>query len=429
MMSNNLSINTDNDLLNFNKCDIFTPDHISELMASKLLTEGNLLEPSVGEGSLLTFLNLDNYDSIDIFDIKQKYLDKCPSNKKIKKHCRDFIKSDINKKYKNIILNPPFIKIQDLSSEYVEFIKSKWTILDNGNIDLYYAFLIKCIELLDDDGVMVAITPNSYLCNKSSIQLRKYFIENRFIREIIDFGSEKVFSGIAVYCCVTVFTKMQKSQFLYNNQTILYENIGYPLYNIFEIKSDVNENIPTLKLKDVCRIYNGIATLRDAIFIHKTKLFEEPCWKEITNSKIIQYVIFPYQSNGEIIEEEIFKQQNPQTYKYLEEQKDELAKRDNGNKTYPKWYSFGRTQSLKVSKMGKLIYMPAFVNPDNLNVKIDTPKLHYSCLCIEPKKIEDIEQIIKSINDNIDYIKNNSPKRNNGWLNLSTRVLNEIPFI
>jgi adenine-specific DNA-methyltransferase len=418
---------TDAELLNFKKCDIFTPDNMSKLMASKMRTDGNLLEPSVGEGSLLKYLNLDNYDSIDIFDIKQQYLDNCPSKPNIKKYLEDFIKWSTTKKYKNIILNPPFIKIQDLSSEYVKFIKSTWSILDNGNIDLYYAFLVKCIQLLDEDGIMVAITPNSYLSNKSALQLRKYMIENRFISEIIDFESEKVFPGIAVYCCITVFTKQQKTEFIYNGKHVVYANIGHPMYSFFESKQE-QLNPTNVCLKDVCKIYNGIATLRDAIFIHKTRLFSEPCWKEITNSKIIQYIIFPYKPTGEIIDEEEFRQQNPQTYKYLEEQKQELSKRDNGNKIYPKWYAFGRTQSLKVSLKSQVVYISSFVNPESLNFKIDAPTLHYSCLCIEPKKVEDIEKIIKSITENIDYIKNNSAKRNNGWLNLSTRVLNEIPF-
>jgi len=417
---------TDKELLDFKKCDIFTPDNMSQLMASKLLPCGNLLEPSVGEGSLLKYLNLDNYDDIDIFDIKQSYLDKCPNHSAITKHLEDFLKWDTTKQYKNIILNPPFIRIQDLSSEYVDFIKTCWPMLDNGNIDLYYAFLIKCFKLLDNEGTMVAITPNSYLFNKSAVLLRKQMIEKRLVSEIIDFGSEKVFPGIGVYCCITVFTKQPKIHFVYNNTQVMYENIGHPTYNFFGTTKDASANC--LFLKDVCKIYNGIATLRDAIFIHKTRLFEEPCWKEITNSKIIQYVIFPYTPTGEIIDEAEFRGQNPKTYQYLEGHKEELAKRDNGNKTYPKWYAFGRTQSLKVSKQSRVIYISTFVNPENLNFIIDVPKLHYSCLCIEAKKAEDMENIIKSINKNIDYIKNNSTKRNNGWLNLSTRVLNDILF-
>jgi hypothetical protein len=42
----------------------------------------------------------------------------------------------------------------------------------------------------------------------------------------------------------------------------------------------------------------------------------------------------------------ISKTTNPQTYSFLEDHKEELGKRDKGNKLYPKWYSFGRTQSL-----------------------------------------------------------------------------------
>ena len=38
-------------------------------------------------------------------------------------------------------------------------------------------------------------------------------------------------------------------------------------------------------LKNKCKISNGIATLRDKIFIHSEKIYNEPCWKNITNGK------------------------------------------------------------------------------------------------------------------------------------------------
>ena len=47
----------DGDLQKFIKCDVFTPDDISEIMASKLNKQGNLLEPSVGVGNLLKYIN------------------------------------------------------------------------------------------------------------------------------------------------------------------------------------------------------------------------------------------------------------------------------------------------------------------------------------------------------------------------------------
>jgi Eco57I restriction-modification methylase len=416
----------DETLLNFHKCDIFTPDNISQIMANYLLNEGNLLEPAVGEGNLLKFINKESYEYIDIFDIKNKYLIKCPNDNNINKFNEDFIKSNIIKKYKNIILNPPFIKIQDLSNDYIKYIKKKWNIFKKGNIDLYYVFLIKCIELLDNDGIMIAITPNSYLYNISAIQLRKFLIDNTLIDKIIDYKSEKIFDNVSTYCCITIITKKRKQTFLYNNNIIEYNKIINSEYNIF---NSSNENINISKtLNDICNIKNGIATLRDKIYIHNNKLFNENCWKEITNSKQNKFIIFPYDNNGNIIDEDIFKNNNPKTYKYLLNNKIELNKRDNGNKIYPKWYSFGRTQSLKISQNENVLYIPTFLDPNNIIINKDKSKLFYSCLCIEAKDNYSLDNIIEIIKNNKLFITNNSSKRGGGWISLSGRILKQIPI-
>ena len=64
------------DLEKFIKCDIFTPDNISEIMASKLKKSGNLLEPSVGSGNLLKYIDFDDYNSIDVYELKNEYMNK-----------------------------------------------------------------------------------------------------------------------------------------------------------------------------------------------------------------------------------------------------------------------------------------------------------------------------------------------------------------
>ena len=117
-------------------------------MSSYLTENGKLLEPSVGDGQLLKFSDFYNYSQVDIYDIKQEYLDKCPKHPNINSYCQDFLKKQINHKYENIILNPPYIRFQDLSEDYRQYIKETWPILDIGNIDIYYAFLVKCLEVL-----------------------------------------------------------------------------------------------------------------------------------------------------------------------------------------------------------------------------------------------------------------------------------------
>ena len=415
----------DETLLKFNKCDIFTPDNISQLMASHLYKDGTILEPSVGDGQLLKYININNHETIDIYDIKKHYLDKCPSNNNINKYHEDFVMKKITKKYKNIILNPPYIKIQDLSQPYRKYIRDNWNILDKGNLDIYYAFILKCIDLLDDEGVMVSITPNSYLYNKGASKLRKYLIDNKLIEKIIDYKSEKVFDKVSTYCCITIFTKRNKDTFIYNDETLLYSNITNKEYNIFGNAINVNSKT----LDDICIIKNGIATLRDKIYIHKQKLYEEPCWKQITSADRENWCIFPYNDNAVILEENDFKSNNPKTYQYLEQHKEELAKRDKGNKKYPKWYSYGRTQSLKIPNKDNLLYVPTFADPENIIYKIDIPKLCIGCLSIdvvdENYTLEYVKEILEK---NKEFIINNSSKRGGGWLNMSSRILKQIPI-
>ncbi len=408
------------DLLKFTKCDIFTPDNISQLMASKLHNKGSLLEPSVGNGKLLKYVNIQNYCDIDVYELKTEYINQI-DNPVINKYNKDFIKTEITKKYDNIIMNPPYIRIQDLSCEYRSFLKLNYDIINVGLVDIYYAFIIKCLNLLNDDGVMVAITPNSYLYNKSSHNLRKYLFDNTFIEEIIDYKDKKVFDNASVYCCITIFTKNKKTHLTYNGNNIQYENIvkNYSLFNLNDSKQT---------LKDICKIRNGIATLRDKIFIHESKLFDEPCWRKITTGSTDKFIIYPYE-NCKIINEDKFKKENPLTYEYLLTNKTELANRDKGNKTYPEWYAYGRTQSIKYND-NLCLYIPCFVDPKFLenNIFKNQNVLHYSCLCIEPNDGININEIENIIVNNISFINDNSSKRSAGWINISSRVLYDIPI-
>lgn len=278
-------------------------------------------------------------------------------------------------------MNPPYIKTQDLSEEYRGFLKEQFPILATGLVDIYYAFILKCIDLLGENGRLVCITPNSFLYNKSAYRLRKYLFDHHYIREIIDFKEEKVFKGTHVYCCITVIEKNTIGKpvnandiLLYNGTSISYNNIKKN-YSLFDFGTKT-ENV----LGNICSIKNGIATLRDKIYVHSEQLFDEPCWQEITNGIKNEFIIYPYK-NGKIIKEDAFKEANPLTYAYLKEHKSELAKRDKGKKAYPTWYAYGRSQSVAYNT-NTSIYIPVFIHPNNIKHYLYTRKgmLHKSCL-------------------------------------------------
>lgn len=426
-----------------NKSDVFTPDDISSLMASFLQHHGDLLEPCVGTGNLLKFTDLKNMNSVHIFDINENYLNKCPSCSNIKKYHTDFITSDKidSMSFNNILLNPPFIRIQDMMPSYRSIIKQKWKdILNSGNIDIYYAFLLKCLELLAPDGVMVSITPNSFLYTKSATKLRRHIFQNCYVQEIIDFQSKKIFKNVSTYCCITIFSKTPKTSLVYNDTAILYSNINHVNntdHHLFyqPIDPSMTVRASTKTLGDIAIIANGIATLRDKIYIHNTPLYpKEPCWHPITNGFNVMYVIYPYtrmidSKQIKIIDESTFQINNPRTYEYLLSNKHELAERDKGNKSYPSWYAFGRTQSLQIPATGKCIYIPTLCDSKNIKGNVMNTMLHISSIRIystDPNySLSDILEIITHHNL---FVANRSSKRSGGWINISPRVLKQIPI-
>jgi adenine-specific DNA-methyltransferase len=415
-------------LKTFERSDVFTPEEIAKRMVSYLPTEGTLLDPAVGSGNLLTPISYTMYERIDVYDIKQEYLDECPQKENLRKHCADFLKEPKDIKYDNIIANPPYIKIQDLSPEYRRYIKENWKKYSSGSFDLYIIFLAKCLEQLKDGGTMVTITPNSYLYNKSCKAFRKEIMENRTIKEIIDFKHNKVFPGTSVYTCITVLTKEPKTEWIYNGERVKYENSLDPEYNLFNamnVKPEAKDESQTKRLADICTIKNGVATLCNEVYIHPQKLYEEPCWRKCKTSTTDKWIIYPYEERtAKVIDEEEFKGANPKTYEYLESEKTRLSNRDKGKKTYPMWYSYGRSQSLKLPKRSQVIYIPVFVDPANIQYAMDEPAVYSGCLCIELTTDEyRNEDVIDTIKKNIEYIQANSSKRGGGWINLSTKTL------
>ena len=51
-------------LQNFTKSDIFTPDNIAKMMSSYLSHKGSLLEPCVGTGNLLKYIDVDKSNAV-----------------------------------------------------------------------------------------------------------------------------------------------------------------------------------------------------------------------------------------------------------------------------------------------------------------------------------------------------------------------------
>ena len=77
------------------------------------------------------------------------------------------------------------------------------------------------------------------------------------------------------------------------------------------------------QLGDICHISNGLATLCDEVYVHELNyLTNHVGTKVYSGNDTYKWIIYPYDTHGEIIQEEPFKNSNPQTYLYLKEEHD-----------------------------------------------------------------------------------------------------------
>lgn len=393
--------------------DIFTPPAVSAKMRSYLPDPvERLLEPSVGTGDLLRALE-GLYTHADVIDINPEYLAKVPESPRITKHCGDFLTMELPTRYDAIVLNPPYLRFQDMSMEMRAAVRAVSPLLQTGNIDLYIAFLVKCMHSLTETGRMIAIVPSTWMFNASAKRFRSWLMENRLIVAIHDYGSEKVFPGVDVYCCILVADWTPKDSYLRSGVVVPYAS------------PSPDSTGPTLG--DICEIQNGIATLCDEVFIHDAPLFAEPCWIPVlkVSKQTTRSLLFPYRDDGTILPEDEFKRLNPQTYAYLLTQKERLAMRDRGHKTYEAWYAFGRRQGLRWTPETDSVYVSTLCAPTIPTFRGPT-MLFYSGLRMTPTTgtCDDIETTVREKGDTL---RESCSKRSNNWINLTATSLRELP--
>ncbi len=199
----------------------FTPAPIAQYMASiftSIKGDVRLLDPGCGSGSLYSAfvdeaLNRDQFDSLSMttYDLEgklEKFIEETMSfcrtlvEKSGRKftslhHVGDFIlsvsefydKATINNdqnlgKFSHVIMNPPYKKISGSSNHRVALSQ-----IGLETVNLYSAFVMLAIKLLDEGGELVAIIPRSF-CNGPYYQtFRELLLAQTCIEKIHIFES------------------------------------------------------------------------------------------------------------------------------------------------------------------------------------------------------------------------------------------------
>lgn len=464
---------------------VFTPDFIVEKIIN--LTNYNndcinkkILEPSFGEGAFLNKIiekliekcKKLNYSDDEIkkqleeniygIEIDKELYDKTLQSLKkllstyglvdVKLNLFNVDALDFKKniKFDYILGNPPYVRIHNLDENTRNKIKDYE--FSKGNTDLYIIFFELCINLLNENGKLGFITPNSYLKNTSQKNFRNYLLNNKLITHLIDFKSNKIFNNVGTYTAITILNNSNKTKninYIYSNGTndLIKNKFNYD--DLINKEWSFSNNKGTKSLKDICNAQHGIATNADKIYIseikEKTKntvLFngyeieKDILIKIIKGSKyngeeITQRLLFPYiyKDNKYIpMEEKYIKENFPLAYKYLLDNKEKLEERDLEKNI--KWYQFARSQSINTINKKKIVIKHIIPQDDNFITFYEIPEnvaIYSGVYITSENNFDKIKKII-STKEFCNYCKNSGKDMSGGYKSISAKNIKEYKF-
>jgi adenine-specific DNA-methyltransferase len=304
----------------------YTPKILSDFLIGHIFNEYvkdnriNILEPSCGDGQFLSSLfskKVLGEKKVDIrlIDINVGELTKaskiCEENKNkdvkfeaIKNDFLEYQSADLNR-YSLIIGNPPYIKKNYLTESQIKTCKK---IHKNSGLEIeeikniWPAFLLSSIRLLNDTGALCLVLPSELLQVKYTKVLRSHILSSFEKIEIFAFN-ELIFSNIEQDVVVFVGAKnvAEKEKGVSFYQVEKLKDLKEPLYtkkhsNVHRTTLDKWTNYilsdeelmfieskkqPLNKVKDYCtNVEVGIVTAANSYFIVNDKTLETNDLKE-----------------------------------------------------------------------------------------------------------------------------------------------------
>ncbi len=323
----------------------------------------NILEPSIGQGDLIDFISKKNSNiTFDMYEIDKKIKLK----KSIDKNnviYGDFMEQNIDKTYKTIVGNPPYVRTK------------------HGN--LYIDFTEKCYNLLDDDGELIFIIPSDFLKLTSASKLLNTMMTTGTFTHIYHPHNEKLFENASIDVIIYRYCKNNsiEKKVLYNDKSLYIKNSN----GLITFEEENNNN--TVTFQDYFDIYVGLVSGKEEVYKN-----DELGNIEVLNgeNKLEKYIYI-----------ETFPCENKKINKHLLKYKTELIERGIRKFNENNWFEWGAPRNITAinNNLGKdCIYIYNLTRKANIAF-IDKVKYFGGCLImLQPKKKCNLNNIVSYLN-------------------------------
>lgn len=382
---------------------VYTPPHVAQLMvaSAQIGLEDTVWEPSCGHGAF-------------VFPILQRFRDLCGSWAEAKSRfvtqalCSDLdpltiddlrrlasthltrmgvdtapeelsniramnaLDAGFGRRFSLTIGNPPYVRTRDMDATDLRDLRKRFPVMRKGNVDLYYAFIQRALDLSDR---AVLIVPNACLSAAGAADLRSAYFPR--LREIRDFGGDLPFEDARAYVAILTFAKGPQTQMTYAKGLD-----GAPVASSWrDLTGDAFRAAPKLAKSGIATLADSAyrVVARDGRFISPVTGGEvEPAMVrrliKITRSDEAQHMIFPY-ADRRVLPERLLAEAYPEAYRHLLAVQEKLMARDKGKVDgYPSWFAYGRSQGLhEFGEACSLILVPTMIGGNAVPFRYEGP--------------------------------------------------------
>jgi adenine-specific DNA-methyltransferase len=259
----------------------FTPKIVADFMIglADINVNSKVLEPSCGEGIFLELLQQKGFENVTAYEI-----DTGLATNFSNVFYESFVTAKINAKFDLIIGNPPYIRWKNLENELKQELATNplWNKYCNSLCDYLYIFILKSIELLNENGQLIFICPEYWMNTTHSVSLRNYMVQNGYFEEIYHFNETPIFDKVTVSIVIFKYIKSQKKKDAvkvakyYINKKLTIETLNKLKRK--DIFADAKYlNVPQFKANERWLLQSETAQ-------NQLRLFEKSCQKKQTNN-------------------------------------------------------------------------------------------------------------------------------------------------